>query len=224
MCKFLSRVPLFDNLASEQYTVLESIASEKTVARGETIFSEGDPADHIYIVKTGKVKIFKLSPEGKEQILHVFGPGEPFAEVAAFIGDTYPAHAVALQRSSLLVLPRKDFAKLIEDDPSLALNMLASLAQRLKKFAAMIESLSLQEVPARLAGHLLYLAERQQSATVELDLPKGQLAALLGTTPETLSRILNKMVNIGAISMDRATVTIHDHAVIEDLAEGMKRL
>ena len=102
--------------------------------------------------------------------------------------------------------------------------MLASLAQRLKQFAAMIESLSLQEVPTRLAGHLRYLTEEQQSSTVRLDLPKGQLAALLGTTPETLSRIFNKMSATGAIKVNRSTVTILDHAYLEDLAEGMARL
>ncbi len=224
MHDILRQVPLFSNLAPDHYEILAAITKEQRVKRGETIFSEGDPAERIYVVASGRVKIFKLSAEGKEQILHVFGPGEPFAEVAVFIGDTYPAHAIALEPSHLLIIPRQEFAHLIEKDPTLALEMLASLAQRLKQFAAMIESLSLQEVPTRLAGHLRYLAEEQQSSTVRLDLPKGQLAALLGTTPETLSRIFNKMSATGAIKVNRSTVTILDHAYLEDLAEGMVRL
>ncbi len=220
----LRRVPLFSNLAPDHYEILAAITREQRVKRGETIFSEGDPARRIYVVASGRVKIFKLSAEGKEQILHVFGPGEPFAEVAVFIGNTYPAHAVALEPSTLLIIPRREFASLIEKDPTLALEMLASLAQRLKQFAAMIESLSLQEVPARLAGHLRYLAGKQGSPTVHLDLPKGQLAALLGTTPETLSRILNKMSATGAIQVNRSAITILDHAYVNDLADGMVRL
>jgi len=224
MPDILRQVPLFAHLAPEHHETLAAITGRQKVDRGETIFNEGDPADRIYVVERGRVKIFKLSAEGKEQILHVFGPGEPFAEVAVFIGDTYPAHAVALEPSDLLIIPRRDFAGLIERDPSLALEMLASLAQRLKQFAAMIEALSLQEVPTRLAGHLRYLAEQQGSDTVTLDLPKGQLAALLGTTPETLSRIFNKMTAAGAIRTSRSTITILDPEYVEELAEGTSRL
>ncbi len=222
--QFLARIPLFSNLAEEQYDIIDSIVVPGTVARGQSIFAEGDPARGFYIVKTGRVKIFKLSPEGKEQILHVFGPGEPFAEVAVFTGGTYPAHAVALEKSELLFFPRQAFADMIEDNTSMAMNMLASLSLRLKQFADMIESLSLQEVPARLAAHLLYLAGKQQKDDFDLDLPKGQLASLLGTSPETLSRIFNKLTANGLIRMQRSHITILDREHLEEVAEGMNRL
>ncbi|MEW6427884.1 MAG: Crp/Fnr family transcriptional regulator [Thermodesulfobacteriota bacterium] len=221
---FLRRTPLFFDLAEGQYEALDRIIVEKKVKRGETIFSEGDPAAGLYVVAEGQVKIYKLSLDGKEQILHVFGPGEPFAEVAVFTGTTYPAHAMALRNSRLLFLPKREFAALIDNDPSLAMNMLASMSKRLKKFAAMIESLSLQEVPARLATHLLLLKRKQDSPTVELSLPKGQLASLLGTIPETLSRILAKMSRDELIQVEGNRMRILDEDGLADVAAGERRL
>lgn len=221
---FLRTTPLFQDLAAAQYQALDRIIIEKKVKRGETIFSEGDPATGLYVVAEGQVKIFKLSLDGKEQILHVFGPGEPFAEVAVFTGSTYPAHAMALQKGRLLFLPKREFAGLIDNDPSLAMNMLASLSVRLKKFAAMIESLSLQEVPARLATHLLLLKRKQNNHTVELPLPKGQLASLLGTIPETLSRILAKLSKEDLIRVKGNRLRILDEEGLAGIASGERRL
>jgi CRP-like cAMP-binding protein len=222
---FLSTIPLFDGLSEQQYLVLGQIARELQFERGQTIFSEGDRGQGFFVVASGQIKIFKLSFDGKEQILHVFGPGEPFAEVAVFTGSDYPAHALAMKKSKVLFFPRQAFMDLLGANPSLAMNMLASLSLRLKKFANMIETLSLKEVPGRLAAHLLYLRERQNDAvTLQLNLPKGQLASLLGTIPETLSRILAKMTQQGLIKVDGNLITVLDTDGIEDLACGERRL
>lgn len=221
----LSTIPLFNGLSEQQYFSLSRIARELQFERGQTIFSEGDAGKGFFVVANGQVKIYKLSIEGKEQILHVFGPGEPFAEVAVFTGSDYPAHALALKKSKVLFFPRKAFMDLIGSNPSLAMNMLASMSLRLKKFANMIEALSLKEVPGRLAAHLLYLRERQDHAeTLQLNLPKGQLASLLGTIPETLSRILAKMTQQGLLLVDGNTITLLDSDGLEDLACGERRL
>jgi CRP/FNR family transcriptional regulator len=221
----LSHIPLFEGLPADQQEALAAISVEKRFKRGHTVFSEGDPGAGFFVVSTGKVKIFKLSLDGKEQILHIFGPGEPFGEVPVFEGRRFPAHAVALEDSSFLFFPRVAFIDLIKNNPSLALNMLAVLSRRLRRFAALVDDLSLKEVPARLAAHLLYLSSEQGgSDAVRLDIPKGQLAALLGTIPETLSRILAKMTKQGLVEGDGPRITILDREVLTELAEGTRRL
>lgn len=222
---FLASVPLFKGLNREQYDELAMIATDQEFARGREIFAEGDPGDGFFLVVTGLVKIYKLSPDGKEQILHLFGPGEPFAEAAVFLGSSYPAHAMALEKSRVLFLPRRAFIELINRYPEVALNMLAALSLRLKKFAQLIEELSLKEVPGRLAAHLLYLSHQQQGRDqVLLPVSKNQLAGLLGTIPETLSRILGKMAKAGMISTDGPRITILDRQALEGLATGETKL
>jgi CRP/FNR family transcriptional regulator len=202
---------LFSGLAEEQLDKMADIAVSKTFKRGESIFFEGDEASGFYMVTEGRVKIYKMSFEGKEQILHIFGPGEPFGEVPVFHDQPFPANALALVKTELLFFPRKDFVSLVTDNPSLALNMLAMLSLRLRRFATQIENLSLKEVPGRLAAHLIYLSEEQGSATqVTLDIPKGQLASLLGTIPETLSRIFAKMTEEGLIRVEGRVIYFDD--------------
>jgi len=114
---------------------------------------------------------------------------------------------------------------LIREEPSLALNMLAVLSMRLRRFAGLIESLSLKEVPGRLAAYLLYMSEKEKNAReLKLDISKGQLAGLLGTIPETLSRILNKMSRIQLIKSDGSVITILDRTALEELAAGERKL
>lgn len=221
----IGTIPLFEGLPRDQLADLDSIAVEKSFARGQTIFSEGEPASGFYVVAFGRVKIYKISVEGKEQILHIFGPGEPFGEVPVFEGRRFPAHAIALDEARFLYFPRPAFIDLIKRNPSLALNMLAVLSRRLRRFTVLVDDLSLKEVPGRLAAHLLYLSNTQAEANIlELEIPKGQLAGLLGTIPETLSRILTKMVKQGFIESDGPNITIVDREGIQELAEGARRL
>ncbi len=218
-------IPLFDGLPQDQLEDLKSICLNKFFPRGVTIFSEGDSANGFYVVSHGKVKIFKNSADGKEQILHIFGSGEPFGEVPVFEGGRFPAHAVALEDTKLIFVPRTAFVELIKKNPSLALNMLGMLSRRLRRFTALVEDFSLKEVPGRLAAYLLYLSEKSRcDSNVVLDISKGQLAALLGTIPETLSRILNKMTKQGFVAIDGPNITLLDMDGLKDLADGAKRL
>lgn len=201
--KIIRACQLFSGLPDVQLDEVSAIALVKKYPRAETIFFEGDIAQGFYLVAEGRVKIFKMSFEGKEQILHIFGPGEPFGEVPVFHGQPFPANAFTLIKSTLLYFPRQPFVDLVTGNPSLALNMLAMLSLRLRRFASQIESLSLKEVPGRLAAYLVYLAEEQENREcVTLDIPKGQLASLLGTIPETLSRIFAKMSDEGLIRVE----------------------
>lgn len=219
----ISETLLFKGLPEEQLNQLARIAIQRDVQKGEIIFLEEDEGNGFYIVAEGRIKIFKLSSEGKEHILHIFGPGEPFGEVPVFSGQQFPANAEAMTGSSLLFFPRPAFVELISSNPSLALNMLAVLSKRLREFTLQIENLSLKEVPGRLAAYLIRLDEDQgNKGAVSLNVSKGQLASLLGTIPETLSRILANMTAQGLISMKDRDIRLRDRMGLEDLAERGK--
>jgi CRP/FNR family transcriptional regulator, dissimilatory nitrate respiration regulator len=221
---FISHVTLFQGLPVDQIERLSRIAETYTYKRGELIFSEGQMADGLYILFLGRVKVFKLSSEGKEQILHIIEPGEPFGEVAVFLGAAFPAYAEALEESKAVFFPRQAFADFIKDDPYLAMNMLAILSHRLKYFARLIEDLSLKEVPQRFAAYLLYGSEETGRDYVHLNITKGQLASLLGTIPETLSRILGKMVQEGLIDVQGRKITVLDRVALETIMSGKRTL
>jgi CRP-like cAMP-binding protein len=221
--QIISNTSLFNGLPEEQLNVVRRIAVDRFCDKGKTIFLDGDPCDGFYIIADGRVKIYKLSFDGKEHILHIYGPGNPFGEVPVFAGKKFPANAQTLLKSHLLFFPRTAFVDLISRNPSLALNMLAILSMRLRQFTVQIENLSLKEVPGRLASYLLYLAEEQgRSDTVALTISKGQLASLLGTVPETLSRILAKMNKQRLIETSGRDLIILDMDGLEDLAEQGK--
>jgi CRP/FNR family transcriptional regulator len=221
----VAEIPLFSGLPRENIEELASIVVDKNTPRNHLIFSEGDLADGFYVVIGGRVKIFKLSLDGKEQIIHIFGPGEPFGEVPVFQGKHFPAHAESLSDCRLFFFPRTAFVSLIKNNPSLALNMLAELSRRLRAMTVMIEDLSLKEAPGRLAAYLLYLSRRSGgSDELMLDIAKVQLASLLGTTPETLSRILGKLVRQGLIESSGPRIQILDRESLEVLASEGKLL
>lgn len=218
--KYLSKIPLFEGLPEDQLIDLSKITVTLDLGKGQVIFSEGDEGRGFYVVLRGRVKIYKLSPDGKEQTLHIFGSGEPFGEVPVFAGKHFPANAEALEKSKVLFFPRISLIRLIEKNPSLAMNMLAILAKRLRQFTVQIEHLSLKEVPGRLAAYLLYLSDRENgSPEVRLDITKGQLASLLGTIPETLSRIFAKMSKQGIIEIMGPNIKILSRTALEELVE-----
>lgn len=217
----IKTIPLFEGLQEEQYKNIARILLRRPYRRGEIIFMEGDEGNGFYIVEAGQVKIYKISSEGKEQILHLFGPGESFGEVSVFTGQGFPASAKANITSTCLFIPRTGFAEMIRQDPTLALNMLGVMSLRLRKFAGLIEDLSLKEVPGRLAAYLLFLSDRSPDpGHLELEITKGQLAALLGTIPETLSRILTRMSRLGFLESAGSRIRILNKSVLEKIAGG----
>ncbi len=222
---FMDHVPLFKGLPPGHLERLARIAAFRTVKRGEVLFVDGEEASGFYVTVRGRVKVYKLSPEGKEQVLHIVEFPEPFGEVPVFAGGRFPANAQAIEESLLVFFPRPAFVDLIGSDPSLAMNMLALLAGRLRQFAGIIEGLSLKEVPSRLASYLIYLSDREGGSHVlELDIPKGLLANLLGTIPETLSRILARMTAEGLIGVEGRRITLLDRRRLEDLSSGASTL
>jgi len=213
-------IPLFNGLPEDQIAAIKQIAIEKQINKGEIIFSEGDEAKGFFVIAEGRVKVFKVSPEGKEQILHIFGPGQPFGEVPVFTGQRFPANVQAIDKTRVLFFPRVAIVDLISENPSLALNMLAVMSKKLHEFAVQIENLSLKEIPARLASYLIFLAnEQDKDAVVTLNISKGQLASILGTIPETLSRIFARLSGYNLIRVDGKKITLLDRLGLENMAE-----
>jgi len=202
----LRKSPLFAALPDDDLRRVADLAVPRRFAKKEAVFREGDRADGFFLVASGKVKVFKLSGEGKEQVLHVLEPGQTFAEAVIFEGGVYPAHAEALADTELLFLPKRPFVDLLERNPKVAIRMLASLSRWLKRMTDLVESLSLRDVETRL---VLYLSEELQSRGIparngaEFDLPvsKHVLASRLGTVPETFSRTLKKLQDDGLIAV-----------------------
>ena len=219
----IAKAAIFGGLPSQQLEEVARISLDQKYEKGRSLFSEGGNAKGFYLIVSGKVKIYKLSLEGKEQILHIFGAGEICGEVPVFAGGNYPASAEAIEPSRVLFFPRSALVELIRLEPAIAMNMLAILSQRLRRFTHLIEDLSLKEVPARLSAYLIFLAERSTSAqTLELDITKAQLASLLGTIPETLSRILAKMAQQGIISVEGRIIRVLERKALESVAAGGK--
>jgi CRP-like cAMP-binding protein len=222
LVQMVADISLFKGLPKEQLDEVVNSMADQTFDRGQTVLSEGEVAEGFFVLVQGKVKIFKLSTEGKEQILHFVGPGESFGEVPMFSGGRFPASAETTEKSRIFFFPRAAFLNLIGTDPTLAMNMLADLSKRLRQMTRLVEELSLKEVPSRLAAYILYLSSENESDDVGLDITKGQLASLLGTIPETLSRILGKMSAQEVISVQGRKLKILDRTILEDLAAGGK--
>ena len=223
----LRRCPLFAGLGEEDLRKIRAIASLRKVQKKEVLFAEGEEARGFYVVLSGRVKLYKISPEGKEQILHVVSAPDTFAEAALFLEGSYPAFAEVLSDGQLLFFPRGDFIHLIEKNPKLSINMIVTLSHYLKKFSLLIEELSLKEVSSRIAKYLIDLSlksskEGRNPTEVDLDLSKTQVAQKLGTISETFSRTLAKMKAKGIIDVKRNRILILDRESLEELASGLK--
>jgi CRP-like cAMP-binding protein len=219
----LARLAIFEGLSPQQLQRLARIAAPLTVLRGRVVFRQGDPADGFYGIGSGRVKLYRMTPDGRQQVLHFFGAGDVFGEAAVFTGSTFPAFARALAETRLIHLPKRPFIEAVRQDPQLALNMLATLSQYLRRFADMIEELSLRAVSARLARYLVELADRagrpaQGGIVVELTTTKSELAARLGTVSETLSRTLGRFRDRGLVKVQGKSIAILDRLALEALA------
>jgi CRP/FNR family transcriptional regulator len=227
MRQILENSQLFAGLDPESLADVEAATTVRHAARGEMLFHEGDPAVSFYVVGSGKVKVFKLSPDGKEQILMIANPGDTFAEAAIFNDSRYPAAAEAIEDSELLVVHKDRFVAQLGRNPNLAFSLIARLSQLLRKLTALIEGLALTDVTTRVAHYLLVEADASLLAegisgkelTITLPEKKSVLASQLGTIPETLSRSLAKLMKEGVIEVDGPRITITDLSRLRELVE-----
>ena len=215
----MKAVPLFASVSERSVEQLAQTALILDYKTGQPVFRAAQKARDFYIVIAGQVRIYKISPKGDEQTLHIYGPGDTFGEAVMLAGVNYPAFAQMTQEGTLLVISRAALVGEITRDPELALRMMAGLAGKLREFASLIEQLSLKEVPARLAAVLLNEARRHDTNAFRLDRTKREMAAQIGTVPETLSRTLAKMKAQGIIKVDGSRFTILDMDALEAMAQ-----
>ncbi|MBE0503702.1 MAG: Crp/Fnr family transcriptional regulator [Desulfuromonadales bacterium] len=216
--KILRQSPLFAGTTDEDIAAILRICKVRDYDRGEVLFDEGEIAQGFYIVAAGRVKVYKLSPEGKERILHVVQPGGNFAEAAIFADGLYPASAEPLEKSTLIFFPKRDFLDLLTAQGRIAINMIGGLSRFLRLFAGQIEELTFRDVPSRLARYLLDL-NNERNGAVELPTSKSAIASRLGTVSETLSRTFRKLSDEGLIRVEGKTIVILDAERLSDLAE-----
>lgn len=224
MIKPLSESVLFSGLDGESMRLVEKSAQQVSADKGAFLFFQDDPADRFYVVLSGKVKIFKSSPDGKEQILLMAGPGDSFGEAALFAAKIYPANAEVVESGILAYFTLKRFMSLVHENPTVAVNMVARLSMLLHHLTRLVQRLSLEDVVTRLAEYILDLLPDDQSEeqSVVLDEKKMVLASILGTIPETLSRAFAGLSRTGAISIDGQTITVHNRRRLADIAAGEK--
>lgn len=219
--KVLRKAQLFASLSDDEIAALRGRVSSKKYNRGETLFSEGDACRGLFVVGRGKVRIFKISRSGREQILSLEGPGTSFAELPVFDGGNYPASASASEESEVLFISRKDFQDFCREHPEVALKVIAVVGSRLRRLVGIIEDLSFTTVRQRLIGLIVRLAQASSTKTsdgVQIELNKTQqdLAAELGTVRELVSRNLGRLQAEGYLELNGRTI------VVKDLA-GLKR-
>ncbi|MFH2203429.1 MAG: Crp/Fnr family transcriptional regulator [Elusimicrobiota bacterium] len=220
MRRAMKATPMFSALDNKSLDRFIKRSMSHCFPAGEVIVEPGERADRFFVVLSGSVKVYKISPRGDEQVLHVFGAGNTFGEAAMWMGGKFPAFAEAVEESLLLTVPQTVLRQAVADDPDLALGIMAGLSSKLREFVRLIEDLSLKEVPARLAGVLLQEAESAGAKKFRMRQTKRQLAARIGTIAETLSRALKKLKAAGLIDVQGAEFTIRDAAALKKLSES----
>jgi len=217
----LRRTPLFARLTESEMKSLVARVSAKRFGRGELLFYEGDPCAGLFVVATGRVRIFKTSPGGREQILAMEGPGSTVAELPVFDGGSYPASASAAEDADTLFISRKDFQLFCREHPDVALRVIAMVGSRLRRLVGIIEELSFTTVRQRLVALLLRLAQEKgkadkQGIRIELGASHQELAAELGTVRELVSRNLGRLQAEGFLDVEGREILVRDLA-------GLKR-
>jgi CRP-like cAMP-binding protein len=213
---------LFSLLPPGDLARLARIASLHTFRPGEAIFEEGEEAAAFWVLLRGRVKIHKIGPEAREQILRIVHPGESFGEAAALSGRAYPARGEAMSRATVVRFPAGEYRRLLRESPQLATNQIAALSQLLLGFASLVDTLALRDVSARVAKYLLDLSVRERKERVKLDITKRALAARLGTVSEVLSRTLRRLQDQGVIAVDGPEIRVLDHAALARAAAGLR--
>jgi CRP/FNR family transcriptional regulator len=198
------------------------VTSLRAYEPGETLFAQDEPARGFHVVAQGRIRIYRVGPDGRQQILHLFGAGDLCGEVPVFHGGKYPASAAADGPARALYVPGEDFLKLSREHPDMLLDMLAILSVRLRRFVDLIDDLSLKEVSARLAKYMLDLRVKSGADRFELDTSKAMLAARLGTIAETLSRTFRRMQKRGILRVKGKVVEIGDFDALVEIAAGEK--
>lgn len=221
--ELLKITPVFRRLSPTDRDTVARVATVRHFPRGETIFEQGMPSDAFYTIASGRVKIFKMLPTGKDLILEVFGTGDPLGAVAAYDGRPFPASAVALEDTTCLVIQRPQFFKLLEEHPSLVRGLMLGLTVRLVELTNRLAELTGGRIEPRFARLLLKLAHEmgrlERGGTfIPLPLSRQELADMTGTTIETCIRIMSRWGKQEVVRTERDGFLILDRKALETIA------
>ena len=210
----LRKMPIFADLTDDQLRDIHTITTERNHRKGTIIFMEDEPGEGFHYLKSGKVKIVKMTDDGREHIINILSPGDLFAEVLLFNNGTYPATAMAVEDSKVGVIKNKDLERLILNNNVLALQLIKALSLRLLFAQKKIKNLALNDVTARTAETLLNLSKQHGkllpggNIELTLDLSRQELASLVGTTRETVTRTLSAMKKEKLIDFDTHKIVL----------------
>ena len=214
----IKSAPLFDGVPDEAVTRLIGNRGAREYDKGTILFEQATPADAFYFILDGWVKIYRISPRGSETIVGVFTRGQSFAEAAIFDGAQYPVFAEVIVPSRLLCIDAKNFRRLVHEEPDLALAMLASCSKHLKYLVEQLEQIKRLSAPRRIAHFLIGLCQSTDgTCTVTLPYEKSLIAKRLGMQPESFSRAMLKLRDIG-VTMEREKVSISDVSRLTNFA------
>jgi CRP-like cAMP-binding protein len=225
----LRQLPLFASFGEEALVRLAARCVTRTFAAGHVLFTTGESCRGLYIVESGRVRIYRTSPTGREQVLHTEGPGRPVAELPLFDGGVYPASAVTEVESRLVFLPRADFEALYRENPDVAEAVIRTLGKRLRHLVHVTETLAFRDVAARLASFLAEFAEHHGTVTengteITLDRTREELSFELGTARESVSRALKQLTEKGIIEpLSSKRMRIPDVAKLRTLGRPGER-
>ena len=221
----LERTALLSNLSQQELQLLAARTVRKHLSEGELLFSEGEPCAGLHIIAQGKVRIFKTSVGGREQVLALNGPGESVAELPVFDGGPYPASAMAVEDTEIAFISRRDFHGYCLEHPEVALKVLTVVGGRLRRLVGIIEELSFTTIRQRLISALLKLAQTEGKKTergIEFQLPAThqELASQLGTVRELISRNLMRLQAEGLLEVDARQIVVKDMKGLSALIES----
>lgn len=221
----LGAVSLFSGLSTDELRLLAGRAIRKRFASGELLFQEGDPCTGLHIIGAGKLRIFKSSASGREQVLAVEGPGGSVAELPVFDGGNYPASVSAVENSEILFISRQDLRSFCMEHPEVALKMLAVVGARLRRLVGIIEELSFTTIRQRLVAALVRMAQTSGQKTergIEFQLPgtHQDMAHQLGTVRELVSRNLMRLQAEGFLQVEARSITVVDMAGLKEILDS----
>ncbi|HWL54559.1 MAG TPA: Crp/Fnr family transcriptional regulator [Chthoniobacteraceae bacterium] len=219
----LRSASIFAGLPEEDLEKIAAFAVSKSVAKGEYLFREHEPAVGFYVVRKGIINVHRVASDGREQVIHLFRPGESLAEAAVVSETGYPADARAIEESEVILIPKRDFLARLHEDTNLALRMLASMSQHLRVLVASIESLKLKDTETRLLHWLLSRCPRpltSEPAEIAIGTTKAILASELTTRQETLSRIFAKLRDAGHLIVKGRTITVNNPLAFQAVFEA----
>ena len=215
----LQSTPFFKAMPAEDALSLTGNRSPQAYEKGMTLFRQGEPASAFFVVLSGWVKLYRITQDGHEVVIHVFTKGDTFAEAAMFLGGRYPASAETVSCARLLRIEASVFRTRIRENPELALSMLASASRHLKSLITQIEQIKVRSAPQRIAEFLIEALPHGDGGPTTFELPfeKALLANKLGMKPESFSRALSKLRAHG-VTVDKETVRVEDPDKLQNFA------